>query len=1856
MVNRNATVRTMPSFRDDYDFQMDMEDVDLMMNSSDYIPIPDQENVGTAYIRISLPELNVQKCLQFQLGESIWHAKQQILASFGADLRDGYNYGLYYPPQNGKAGKFLDEERLLREYPLTGPIGYLEFKFKRRVYRSMELNTRKLKQIHTKANLKQFMDAVKHANKEKVDKYVTKGLDPNYVDIDSGESPLTLSCTLSPEKCRSMIITLVSGGAHMDFRNRHGFTPIHKSALTSNSEAIKTLLDLGASPNYKDLRYLTPLYYAVTKDDPVCSEMLLNERAVIGTTDEQGWFEIHQACRSGKVQALEHLIYYGADMDVQNASGNTPLHVCAVTNQESCARVLLFRGANKVIVNLNNQTPYEAAIIAGNLELAEIIKGHSSAEIVPFREIPQYSNRRKLINYTANFRTLAKCRSETRLNLSMMDSRFFDPDGSFRQYSTSSDCYSVTNSDSPRSMSSSSIYSGPANNGGSGSSSNTHPHHHPHQRQKQSQHGKPCSRRRLYAALPNRVFICTKKFKPTEPGDLKLKKGDLVKVLHVGEHGYYEGRRETGEEGWFPCSTVEEINLNSRRRRACSVGDLDSDTEYFQRKTIKQHTSLNHMERSFVSDYAPRAVVLRKGPNGFGFVLRGAKGDSPGFRHPPNDAPAMQYLDTVDKGSVADKAGLKGGDFILEINGQNVTRASHEYVVNLIKSSGNTLTMNVLTVKPTERDQNWYVHQDGSMTLPHRRKQAPEPPQRDPNTSLSFSKAKSKSFAEGMAEIEKLDQTLAEYEVSDTPSGESAYSSGPKSNGAEMKTASIRAGYAKKRVSSVELENLCRSESPHKPEHLSPSEVRIKKYHKKQSNLEKSQSTPNLAQNLEEQQPDATSVPNASQPMYRTVASSGPSDYSPYSSSCSSGPGKYTQHLHPVPYMGNLPNVLPVMDVSGCRHSVAIGPNVQVNSLPSHARGKARPVAPPVVGQTNAPTKQPAPAPPPQVVKISTNKEQPVYASVINGAVNPTRQTPQGNPYESSFRPGTVAMFGNKKPMVTQSSLNQVKLRSSKQNDGQNEKPAQHAMLVTADVHASSEVKDKQKRDAQQSYYEPEPDYDSEHEDDVSKQPQMINGNSSYKTVISVSKSAAPPTTNGYVIPPAPAIGANNPIYSIPQQMHSHAMPSALPPPDQISLGVGTPINMMPAKSPSSSSSSSYKSTTEIRAPTPPPAPPLPSDLNSQLIPPPPQFCPPPPAAFAKSPASETSNEFLSEIKRAAIERMNRSKDIDAKDKTQVEQSSKKSTPMDKNQAAILEAVAKRRTMLEQNDKDIVVNQIEAQIQKAKKIQSAKYYNSGNGVKKEIEVFSENKDLLKEKSASIPPVPASKPLKQAATVAKPSARPVAPTKPKVVMEKVQSKPPAPNSISTIAITSPTLTKDAKTPSPTSTLIGSKNATAEKTMLVEADKLKESVKTVTTSTKVSEKAKASETTKSNDNGTDSGEEDFLKKAEKARQRYLQRRSGGAANDKPAHQNTATPAVSTVSVTATNHKTVSSSSSSTTITVLNANGEAEKMEQTSGTNKKIQKTNKTNLVQTKKTAAAPVMKPQLSNGNTKSNRKYIEIQSAGNLTAIDKIGNVSIKDRIASLQKQNGQQSNSPDLAKLITLKGVTTSHSHTDPFNSSDSCSTPNDSPYHVTNIVAPPPGFSDTEQSTPVETLNSLPHLQVLPAPLSELSISTVPPYDRPTDNLVPQDDSLSLISSLSTLSTLSTSSTEHPIEIVPPPPSGFEDKASPVSTDQGFEESFISPPPQFDSSMKNAASTKNSFRNKPVEDWFYVDVLDWLESVQMNQYKVNFANHCIDGKKLLNLKRNDYITLGVTQVGHRMNLERSIKKLAMATQQKTQH
>jgi hypothetical protein len=57
----------------------------------------------------------------------------------------------------------------------------------------------------------------------------------------------------------------------------------------------RTLLELGASPNYKDTKGLTPLYLSVMQaSDVVLCEMLLHDHSAVGAQDLQGWQEVHQ--------------------------------------------------------------------------------------------------------------------------------------------------------------------------------------------------------------------------------------------------------------------------------------------------------------------------------------------------------------------------------------------------------------------------------------------------------------------------------------------------------------------------------------------------------------------------------------------------------------------------------------------------------------------------------------------------------------------------------------------------------------------------------------------------------------------------------------------------------------------------------------------------------------------------------------------------------------------------------------------------------------------------------------------------------------------------------------------------------------------------------------------------------------------------------------------------------------------------------------------------------------------------------------------------------------------------------------------------------------------------------------------------------------------------------------------------------------------------------------------------------------------------------------------------------------------------------------------------------------------------
>ncbi|XP_073514902.1 SH3 and multiple ankyrin repeat domains protein 2 isoform X6 [Phyllobates terribilis] len=657
---------------------------------------------NTMVIRIVIPDLQQTKCIRFNPDATVWVAKQRVLCTLNQSLKDVLNYGLYQPFSNGRDGKFLDEERLLREYPqpMSRGVPSLEFRYKKRLYKQSSIDEKQIAKLHTKASLRKFMDYIQHCSVDKVCKMLDRGLDPNYHDLETGDTPLSLAAQL--DNSLDVIKALRNGGAHLDFRSKDGMTALHKAARARTQTALVTLLELGASADYKDSRGLTPLYHtAMVGGDPYCCELLLHEHATVGCKDENGWQEIHQACRYGHYQHLEHLLFYGANMGAQNASGNTALHICALYNQDSCARVLLFRGANKEIKNYNSQSPFQVAIIAGNFELAEFIKNHKETDIVPFREAPSYSHRRRGPQHTLTApRVLLRSNSDNNLNVNnipewsaasaslhrslspqLLQQMQNNPNGTVKTIGS----YSQV----PRSRSPS------LNRLGEDAKRQQHRHVSPGPNKEVAtavDYQGP--KRKLYSALPGRHFIVVKPYQPQGEGEIPLHKGDRIRVVSIGEGGFWEGNAR-GHVGWFPAECVEEVQPKPSEGR--QETRTDRTKKLFRHYTVGSYDSFDASSDCIIEE---KTVVLQKKDNeGFGFVLRGAKADTPIEEFNPTPAfPALQYLESVDEDGVAWQAGLRTGDFLIEVNNENVVKVGHRQVVNMIRQGGNHLVLKVVTV------------------------------------------------------------------------------------------------------------------------------------------------------------------------------------------------------------------------------------------------------------------------------------------------------------------------------------------------------------------------------------------------------------------------------------------------------------------------------------------------------------------------------------------------------------------------------------------------------------------------------------------------------------------------------------------------------------------------------------------------------------------------------------------------------------------------------------------------------------------------------------------------------------------------------------------------------------------------------------------------------------------------------------------------------------------------------------------------------------------------------------------------------------------------------------------------------
>ncbi|CAH8568759.1 unnamed protein product [Heterobilharzia americana] len=361
----------------------------------------------------------------------IGELRKQAIETYNLREIDFINHGLYLPPEGGKKGKFLQNERTISDYPqlvatklftidkndgnyseyivhetdnnrngatndgkCNDPV-LLELLPKIRYVEEYRVDGSKInKRIQSKHNQKRLLSAIKRNDIPRVTDLLDQGLDPNFQHSSSGATPLEYAAELSDP--REMILQLVNAGAHLDYRDGDTMTALHRAAIWGNLKAIEVFLELGQNPNIRDNQGLTPLYYACSEDiPPGCIKRLLFDHAILGITDDKGRQEIHQACLNGRKETLEQLIIYGADLNAQVENHNTPIHLCILADEVECLKLLLRCGASTTIVNSSGQTPYELAVLIERMYLANILQNFDEKSVKGIDKTPVYNKDRR---------------------------------------------------------------------------------------------------------------------------------------------------------------------------------------------------------------------------------------------------------------------------------------------------------------------------------------------------------------------------------------------------------------------------------------------------------------------------------------------------------------------------------------------------------------------------------------------------------------------------------------------------------------------------------------------------------------------------------------------------------------------------------------------------------------------------------------------------------------------------------------------------------------------------------------------------------------------------------------------------------------------------------------------------------------------------------------------------------------------------------------------------------------------------------------------------------------------------------------------------------------------------------------------------------------------------------------------------------------------------------------------------------------------------------------------------------------------------------------------------------------------
>ena len=145
-----------------------------------------------------------------------------------------------------------------------------------------------------------------------------------------------------------------------------------------NIEEVKRQLASGADVNAHGAVGF-PINQATQFGHKAIIELLISKGADVNVKDIQGFTPLHRVAFDGHVKMAELLIEKGAELNVKNGWHSTPLVEAALGNQLELVKLLISKGADVNLVDNRNQTALDRVsgpVGTGNKEIADLLRKH----------------------------------------------------------------------------------------------------------------------------------------------------------------------------------------------------------------------------------------------------------------------------------------------------------------------------------------------------------------------------------------------------------------------------------------------------------------------------------------------------------------------------------------------------------------------------------------------------------------------------------------------------------------------------------------------------------------------------------------------------------------------------------------------------------------------------------------------------------------------------------------------------------------------------------------------------------------------------------------------------------------------------------------------------------------------------------------------------------------------------------------------------------------------------------------------------------------------------------------------------------------------------------------------------------------------------------------------------------------------------------------------------------------------------------------------------------------------------------------------------------------------------------------